>query len=83
MQYKLVKFLSMDKAVLENKNNYYLASFADVPPRHLGQGVPRPCTEVLVFSADKNGAVADWGEVDGGRGYKSLADFILEKCTVL
>lgn len=72
MRYKLVKFLSMDKAVLESKNGYYVASFADVP---------RSGPEVLVFSSDKNGTVADWGEVDGGPGYKSLADFLSEKCT--
>lgn len=72
MRYKLVKFLSMDKAVLENENKYYVASFSDVP--HTGP-------EVLVFPSDKNGAITDYGEVDGGRGYKSLAEFLTEKCT--
>lgn len=71
MRYKLVKFISMDKAVLENKNEYYVASFADVP--HSGP-------EVLVFPADKNGAIMDFGEVDGGPGYKNLCEFINEKC---
>jgi len=61
----------MDKAVLTKNGKYFLASFADVP----FAGV-----EVLVFPADKNGAVKDWGEVDGGRGYKSLAEFLVEKC---
>lgn len=74
MRYKLVKFLSMDKAVLENQNEYYVASFADVP---------RSGPEVLVFPADKNGAIMDYGEVDGGPGYKSLSDFITEKCVNL
>jgi hypothetical protein len=75
MRYKLVKFLSMDKAVLKkNKNEYYVASFADVP--YSGP-------EVLVFPADKNGAIMDYGEVDGGPGYKSLSDFITEKCVAI
>lgn len=74
MRYKLVKFLSMDKAVLENQNKYYVASFSDVP-------ITGP--EVLVFPADLFGYIMDYGEVDGGRGYKSLAEFIIEKCTAL
>jgi hypothetical protein len=74
MRYKLVKFLSMDKAVLENQNKYYVASFSDVP---------RTGPEVLVFPADLFGDIMDYGEVDGGPGYKSLAEFIVEKCTAL
>jgi hypothetical protein len=64
----------MDKAIVRNNDAYYVASFADVA--HSGP-------EVLVFPSDKNGAIANYGEVDGGRGYKSLAEFITEKCTDL
>lgn len=71
MRYKIVKFVSMDKAVLDKNGSYFLASFADVP-------MSGP--EVLVFPSDKNGSIEDWAEVDGGRGYKSLADFLSEKC---
>lgn len=74
MRYKLVKFLNIDKAIVSNNDAYYVASFADVP---------NSGPEVLVFPSDKNGAIADYGEVDGGRGYKSLSDFITEKCVAI
>lgn len=73
MRYKFVKFLSMDKAVLSKNDEYFVVSFSS-----LSFAGP----EVLVFPADKNGSIVDWGEIDGGRGYKSLAEFITEKCTV-
>lgn len=71
MKYNFSKFVGMDKAVLTKNGSYFLASFSDV-----SWSGP----EVLVFPADKNGSVLDWGEVDGGRGYQSLADFLSEKC---
>jgi hypothetical protein len=71
MRYNFVKFVNMDKAVLEKNGNYFLASFANVP-------VSGP--EILVFPADKNGCVTDWGEIDGGRSYENLAEFISKKC---
>lgn len=71
MKYNFVKFVSMDKAVLHKNGNYFLASFSNVP--YTGP-------EILVFPADKNGSVDDWGEVDGGRNYQNLAEFISEKC---
>lgn len=72
MKYKFVSFVGFDKAVLSKNEQYFVASFADVP----GSG-----TEVLVFPADRNGAITDWGEVDGGRSYASLSEFVFDKCT--
>ena len=66
-KYNIVKFQNLDKVILEHQNRYFLASFSDVP--YSGP-------EVLVFQSDEQGNVTDWIEVDGGRGYKSLAEFI-------
>ena len=74
MRYKLVKFVNFDKALLTKNSEYFLASFAN--PSDFGP-------EVLVFPSDVAGNIVDWGEVDGGRGYKSLSEFITEKCTAL
>jgi inosine/xanthosine triphosphate pyrophosphatase family protein len=68
--YKLVKFLSTYKAILEQNGNTYVASFADVP--YSGP-------EVLVFPATAEGSITDWSEVDGGRGYSSLQDFLSQE----
>jgi len=65
--YRLIKFLDMDRAVLKRNGKTYVASFADVH----GSG-----PEVLVFPATTNGTITDWSEVDGGRGYTSLQDFL-------
>ena len=66
-KYNVVKFITMDQVLLQHRNAYFVASFADVP--HSGP-------EVLVFPSDSEGKITDWIEVDGGRGYESLADFI-------
>lgn len=77
-KYTLHKLLTADKAVLTIKrhmseavsfNDYFLASFADVP--YSGP-------EVLVFPSTENGTVTDWSEVDGGRGYPDLHSFLAE-----
>lgn len=74
MRYKLARFVNFDKALLIKNSEYFLASFSNPP-----SGGP----EVLVFPSDVGGNVVDWGEVDGGRGYNNLAEFIAEKCTAL
>lgn len=53
---------------MKYRKDYFVASFSDVP--HSGP-------EVLVFPSDSEGNITDWIEVGGGRGYTSLADFIV------
>jgi len=65
--YTLVKFLSMDKAVLKRNGNTYVASFSNVP--YSG-------SEVLVFPATTDGSIISFLEEDGGRGYTSLQHFL-------
>lgn len=72
-KYNILKFLSATQAVLTKDENYFVASFADVP--FSGK-------EVLVFPSDQHGNISSYHEVDGARGYESLADFICENCNV-
>ncbi|MEI6801226.1 MAG: hypothetical protein WCO04_18725 [Pseudomonadota bacterium] len=65
--YTLIKFLSVNQAVLEKNGKTYVASFADV--QYSGP-------EVLVFKSNPDGEILDWSEVDGGRGYTSLQQFL-------
>lgn len=65
--YTLVKFLNVNKAILRYCGETYVASFADV-----GWSGP----EVLVFKSDVDGNILDYIEVDGGRGYTSLQQFL-------
>ena len=65
--YQFVRTLNDRQALLSKDNEYFIASFADV----YGSG-----PEVLVFPATEDGRVSDSGEVDGGRGYRSLQDFL-------
>jgi len=64
--YTLVKFLSMNQAVLQKNGKTYVASFSDVYTE----------PEVLVFKSNPDGEILDWSEVDGGRGYTSLQQFL-------
>lgn len=50
---------------MKNKK-HYVASFAE------------SCSEVLVFPARADGTIVDFYEVDGGRGYSSLSQFLDE-----
>lgn len=72
-KYTLVKFLSLDKAVLKRSDGTYLASFADVP-------LSGP--EVLVFPCDTEGYVDDYTVVDGRKGYRNLQEFLSEHLTI-
>lgn len=74
MKYNFLKFLNIDKAILHKEGDFFVASFANVP---------RSGPEVLVFPANRNGEISEMIEVDGGRGYESLSEFITENCTVL
>ncbi len=67
--YTLVKFLNINKAIISHSGETYLASFADVKSSG---------PEVLVFKSDVDGNVLDYIEVDGGRGYTSLQQFLSE-----
>lgn len=66
-KYKIIKFIGIDKALLLHDYKYFLASFADVP--YAGP-------EVLVFPSNENGEVLEWIEVDGGRGFRTLEEFL-------
>ena len=67
--YKMVKFLNMDKALLAKNGKTFLASFSNVP-------FTGP--EVLVFPCDAEGNITDSLDVDGGRGYQNLQEFLTE-----
>ena len=66
--YQFVKTLNVRQALLQKGSDYYVASFANTCDG----------SEVLVFPADENGEVTDWLEVDGGRNYASLNQFLNE-----
>lgn len=68
-KYQLVKFLTFDRALLRHAGLFYVASFADVA--YSGP-------EVLVFPGTQKGDISSWLEVDGGRGYRNLQEFISE-----
>ena len=51
---------------MEKDSELFLASYADTS---VGG-------EVMVFRCNAYGDVADWTDVDGGRGYKSLEEFL-------
>jgi hypothetical protein len=65
--YNFVKNLNFRQALLQKGDEYFVASFADVS-----------CSgpEVLVFPADSSGQITDWLEVDGGKGFYSLEEFL-------
>lgn len=67
--YQFVRTLNGRQALLSKGNEHFIASFANV----YGSG-----PEVLVFPATAAGEVSDWLEVDGGRGYRSLQEFLTE-----
>jgi len=67
--YQFVKTLNVRQALLQKGRDYFVASYANVPPSG---------PEVLVFPADENGEVTDWLEVDGGSHYASLNQFLNE-----
>jgi hypothetical protein len=68
--YQFVRNLNDRQALIRKGfGSYFVASFSDVP-------FSGP--EVLVFPASIDGEITDWGEVDGGRGYRSLQDFLTE-----
>lgn len=65
-KYNFLRFLSSMKAIVEKDSQLFVASFSDRvhPP------------EVMVFKCDANGNVDNWMDVDGGRGYHSLQEFL-------
>ena len=69
LKLKFIKSLSENQALLSNlqQDQFFVASFANVV--YSGP-------EVLVFPANKDGAIQDWIEVGGGKGYKSIIDFL-------
>ena len=66
-RYKFIRFPARDKAILTDGSELFLASFADVSSTG---------SEVMMFRCDAYGRVSDWNDVDGGRGYKSLQEFL-------
>lgn len=68
--YKFIRLVNNRQALLTKEGKHFIASFADVA----GSG-----PEVLVFPATASGEVFDYLEVDGGRGYRSLQEFLNEK----
>lgn len=71
--YKFIQHLNTRQALITKNREFFVASFSDVP-------FSGP--EVLVFPANRDGKITDWGEVDGGRGYKSLSEFLHENVTL-
>jgi hypothetical protein len=69
MAYNFVRLVNNHQALLSKGLSYFVASFSD-----------RPLTgpEVMVFPATIDGKITDWDEVDGGRDYHSLQDFLTE-----
>jgi hypothetical protein len=65
-KYKLVRLTVRNKAIITDGSGLFLASFADTS---MGP-------EVMVFPCDAYGVITDWLEIDGGRGYKSLQEFL-------
>lgn len=71
MKYRFVRYLNSTQALIQENDSseYFVASYA---------WVSFTGSEVLVFPSDENGEITDWGEVDGGRGYSSLQEFLWE-----
>jgi inosine/xanthosine triphosphate pyrophosphatase family protein len=65
--YQIVRALNDHEALLYKDQSYFVASFAVVPFSG---------SEVLVFPATINGKITDSLDVDGGRGYHSLQEFL-------
>lgn len=66
-RYKFIRFPAQNKAILTDGSELFLASFVDVNNAR---------SEVGIFRCDAYGRVSDWNDVDGGRGYKSLQEFL-------
>ena len=66
-RYKFIRFPAQNKAILTDGSELFLASFADVSSTG---------SEVMMFRCDAYGRVTDWQEIDGGREYKSLQEFL-------
>lgn len=67
--YSFVRNLNERQNLIAKNGKYFVASYANVNDE----------PEVLVFEANANGKIENWLEVDGGRGYKSITEF-MNKC---
>jgi len=67
-KYKFVHFTNERQALLLKDGCTYIASFSD--------RLLHP--EVLVFPCDGEGKITDWSETDGGTGYASIDEFLIE-----
>lgn len=67
-RYKFIHFTNNRQALIMKDGCTYIASFSD----SLGQ------PEVLVFPCDGEGKITNWSETDGGRGYASIDEFLIE-----